>query len=263
MKRLFAVVYFLLAGLFLVGCAAAGRTPLSADEPLGDLPASFVGELPCADCAGIRYRLNLFADQVYSLSTVYLGRGEERRFSEQGRWSLDDGGDTLRLQGDDEGDGSGQGARMWRVRDARTLEMLDVEGREIDSPLDYTLARTEQLVSESLENTYWKLVRLNGEPVEVQDNRREPHLVLHAEGTRVAGATGCNRLMGSYRLAGERLTFGQLASTRMACLDGMQTEQAFLAALEKTANWRVLGEHLALYDARGARLARFEVRHLY
>ena len=30
--------------------------------PLGTLPASFIGELPCADCPGIRYHVNLFAD---------------------------------------------------------------------------------------------------------------------------------------------------------------------------------------------------------
>ena len=33
--------------------------------PLGTLPASFIGELPCADCPGIRYHVNLFADRVF------------------------------------------------------------------------------------------------------------------------------------------------------------------------------------------------------
>lgn len=41
---------------------------------VGELPASFTGDLPCADCAGIRYRLNLFRDRSFFLSSTYLGR---------------------------------------------------------------------------------------------------------------------------------------------------------------------------------------------
>lgn len=261
MKRSFAYVYCLLVALFLVGCAGMQRSVSPGDEALGELPASFVGELPCADCAAIHYRLNLYPDHVYGLDMAYLGQGVEQRFVERGRWSLDGSGETLTLHSDQDGDDDG--ARMWRVEDERTLEMLDGEGHEIDSQLDYTLKRTAAFVTTPLENTYWKLVRLADAPVVVEDGQREPHLVLHADETRVAGSTGCNRLIGSYQLAGEDLAFGQLGSTMMACADGMQTERAFLDALEKTASWRVLGEYLELYDAEGDRLARFEAVYLY
>ena len=46
----------------------------------------------------------------------------------------------------------------------------------------------------------------------------------------------------------------------MACPDGMEPEQAFLSALESTARWNILGEHLELYDSGGTLLARFEAR---
>ncbi len=36
--------------------------PASESGPLGELPASFEGDLPCADCEGIRYHLDLFED---------------------------------------------------------------------------------------------------------------------------------------------------------------------------------------------------------
>ena len=35
--------------------------------PFGELPARFVGELPCADCPGIHYRLDLLEDRAFFL----------------------------------------------------------------------------------------------------------------------------------------------------------------------------------------------------
>ncbi len=117
-------------------------------------------------------------------------------------------------------------------------------------------------VTEPLENTYWKLVRLRDEPVIVERNQREPHIILRAEGRRVAGSGGCNNLLGGYRLDDNRIAFEKLASTMMACVAGMQQEQRFLGALGEAASWRVLGSHLELFDADGALLARLEARHM-
>lgn len=113
-----------------------------------------------------------------------------------------------------------------------------------------------------LENTYWKLVRLGDQPVQVAAQEREPHLILQAESRRIAGSGGCNRLIGGYELEGEQLTFGQLATTRMACPDVMELEDAFLRALELAAQWDILDDHLELYDRTGRLLARFEARDM-
>src|SRR5262245_27146713 len=50
---------------------AASKPPSKSAQasPLGTLPASFIGELPCADCPGIRYHVNLFPDRVFFLRT--------------------------------------------------------------------------------------------------------------------------------------------------------------------------------------------------
>ena len=118
------------------------------------------------------------------------------------------------------------------------------------------------LPEESLLNTYWKLVTLRGAPVVAGEQQREPHLILHREGNRVSAHGGCNRLAGGYTLAGQRLAFGPLVGTRMACRGGFQDEAGFAAALEASASWRIDGQYLELYDQAGERLARFEVRHL-
>src|SRR5688572_3649471 len=44
----------------------------------------------------------------------------------------------------------------------------------------------------TLENTYWKLMRLGSDAITVADDQREP-LILQAEQKRVAGSCGCNR----------------------------------------------------------------------
>ena len=114
----------------------------------------------------------------------------------------------------------------------------------------------------SIEEKYWKLIRLGDEPVKVTEPLPEPHIILHSDTKRVSGSGGCNRLMGSYVLDGQRLTFGQLAGTMMACPASMEQEQQFVAALGRVASWRLTNEHLALLDASGALIAQFEFRHM-
>ena len=117
--------------------------------------------------------------------------------------------------------------------------------------------------NEALINTYWKLVTLDGAPVVTHENFREAHLVLHQEASRLAGATGCNTLMGSYLMENDRIAFGQIASTKMACpAPQMKTERNFLAALKQVTAWSVDGSKLVLGDDSEP-LAAFEAVHLY
>ena len=49
-----------------------------------------------------------------------------------------------------------------------------------------------------------------------------------------------------------------MAATRMACKEGMDTEKAFLDALNRTTNWKITGHTLDLLDDAGRVLAEFE-----
>jgi uncharacterized lipoprotein YbaY/heat shock protein HslJ len=116
--------------------------------------------------------------------------------------------------------------------------------------------------SAKLEDTYWKLVSVRGRAVASGERQREPHFVMHAAGSRVSGFGGCNRLVGSYTLEGERLSFSRMAGTMMACPQGAQTEGAFIEALGASTRWRIDAEQLELFDAQGATTARFESRYM-
>jgi len=63
----------------------------------------------------------------------------------------------------------------------------------------------------------------------------------------VHGFSGCNRFTGGYQSNSGKLTFTQLASTRMACIEGMELEQRFLDALGHTTRITIQGDSLALY----------------
>jgi uncharacterized lipoprotein YbaY/heat shock protein HslJ len=115
----------------------------------------------------------------------------------------------------------------------------------------------------SLQDTYWKLTRLRGQPVRVLPGRREPHLVLHAARGRLAGSGGCNRLGGRYTLRADTLRFEDVTTAGQACPGGMAQEAALVAALREVVTWELTGVHLELRAADGRTLLRLEERPLY
>jgi uncharacterized lipoprotein YbaY/heat shock protein HslJ len=134
----------------------------------------------------------------------------------------------------------------------RTIMLIVDEFHQISESQDCAPGQHAELL-----NTYWKLVELDGEPIPTEPNRREAHLVLQSGEQRVTGHGGCNSFFGKFRLDGERLTFTGMGSTMMACISGMETEQAFLLALGETDRALVEGQFLELYEGEH-KLARFE-----
>jgi heat shock protein HslJ len=77
-------------------------------------------------------------------------------------------------------------------------------------------------------------------------------VTLRLEQGNAGGNGGCNTYTGSYTLDGTALTFGQLASTQMACEEpAMSVESTYLANLALTASWFSDGGSLTLQDADG------------
>ena len=107
----------------------------------------------------------------------------------------------------------------------------------------------------SLTNTYWKLVELNGSPVEPGEGKAL-HMILKGQG-QVAGYAGCNQIMGSFTETGSGLSLGPIASTRRMCEGVMDQEMAFLQALENTGRYEIKGEEMAVRDAQDTVTMRF------
>lgn len=317
-----------------------------------NLPVSYSGTLPCADCPGTDYRLNLFADNSYYMQLHYQDSGDDATFYQLGQWQQQTG--QLRLLSDE------PQQTAFQIEKDGTISLLNQKYALIKSPLNYQLQRdptfqavypamqfhgmynymadssiftecltgqrwfvakeagnaaleslyldyadevhqpllveltgyldpranndTDEIRStlivtdathiwpgetcgqlgynESLLNTYWKLTRLNDEPVEVYEQQREPSLILANEENRLSGSDGCNRIMGGFQLREDKLQFNRIASTMMACPQGMETAQALHFMLEKVRYWKIEGQHLELADIDGNIMARFEAVHL-
>jgi heat shock protein HslJ len=118
------------------------------------------------------------------------------------------------------------------------------------------LSASSASATKPLEGPYWKAIELAGKPTPAQDPQHEAHLQFEAGG-RVSGSDGCNRLTGTYHRSGDCLTFGQMAGTQMACLNTIDTEEAFRNALKNVARFTINEDRLEFFDASGTRLAVF------
>src|ERR1700752_4041 len=101
LRRTPLILMALIVGL-TSGCAGqrTPATPADAQPPDLRLPATFRGDLPCADCQGIRYHLDLWPDHVFHLRREWLGRKLTQ--DELGRWRFDPARRVLSLPGEDD-----------------------------------------------------------------------------------------------------------------------------------------------------------------
>jgi uncharacterized lipoprotein YbaY/heat shock protein HslJ len=116
-------------------------------------------------------------------------------------------------------------------------------------------------VHAKLAGTYWKLLELGNIEVKTKDNRREAHMILALQDSRVKGHTGCSRLFGHFDTHEDSLVFYDLAPAESTCTQGLKTESAFLAALEATTRYEISGLIMNIYQ-QDQSLARFEAVYL-
>jgi len=108
----------------------------------------------------------------------------------------------------------------------------------------------------ALEGERWSLVALGGTALAPETPlARVPYVELR-EG-RLAGSSGCNRVMAQYQLDRSALRLGQGVGTRMMCTEGMEVEQQFLGLFPKVAAWRPAGDGVEWLDTERQVLTRF------
>jgi copper homeostasis protein (lipoprotein) len=126
-------VFIILAGMFALPALAMGNADQQRMGAHGlSLPATFSGTLPCADCPGIEYHLDIWRDgQGYALRRTYLDRDLVE--DELGRWHVDPARNALILEG------TGNLRSEWQIMPNQEIRLLDQAGEPIVSDLPYTL----------------------------------------------------------------------------------------------------------------------------
>ncbi|MFF0816410.1 META domain-containing protein [Rhodococcus sp. NPDC003318] len=141
-------------------------------------------------------------------------------FAASPNWSLD--GDTLQLSTDD-----------------ATVTLLDKKVAQPDRPLVGTAWVVDATISRSAVTS----------SLAIEDSM--PTLLIADDGT-VTGSTGCNNFTGTAEVAGDTVTFGPLATTRMMCEpDVAEVETAVLTALDGTTTATIESDRLRLMNVNG------------
>lgn len=75
----------------------------------------------------------------------------------------------------------------------------------------------------------------------------QPTLVF-AEAGKVSGTASCNQFSGTVAIDGKSITFSPLATTRMACAEALNAQEAtYLKALQEAQWFTVAGNTLTIY----------------
>ncbi|EKE83353.1 META domain-containing protein [Idiomarina xiamenensis] len=233
--------------------ATVERDQAASDMFAKQLPATYQGTLPCADCEGIVYQLNLMPDHRYQLQMRYLDDGDvNNSHSQQGLWQIS----GKQLQLDQES--------AFSIEPDGVLRKLDTNGQAIDSELNYDLSRQRdyQPLSNTvtITDTEWRLTEIRGNAVTefVDDASQAPHMTLNEGEQRVSGFAGCNNFNGQYQNSQQQIEFAKIATTRKMCEQTMAIEKQFVATLEQVTEWYIEANKLYLLNESGDAIAVFK-----
>jgi len=105
-----------------------------------------------------------------------------------------------------------------------------------------------------LDATSWKLESYADAAGDLVDALPDSVVTLNFQAEQVSGNASCNNYSGTYQTTGSKIEFGPMAATRKLCaqpLGIMEQENAYLAALEATAEYDLKGNVLELKDEQG------------
>ncbi|GAB4012426.1 hypothetical protein GCM10028808_28480 [Spirosoma migulaei] len=93
----------------------------------------------------------------------------------------------------------------------------------------------------ALLNDIWVLASFQGNPIAAGGPRNElPRLEISLSEGRVTGTTGCNRLSGTIKADTQKILFGPLVTTKMACMGEVgQFESKFLQEFTEPLAYQV------------------------
>jgi heat shock protein HslJ len=256
-----------LLSVTIIGCKTQNKsTTVNPDQPVKmvigdnsanslDWPGIYTGTLPCADCGGIATTITLNKDLTYKISTVYKSKSF-KIYEDAGKFTWNEAGSTIQLEG------ITNAPNRYLVGENQLIQH-DIDGNRITGSLadKYILLKNSQPEDViSIVGKKWKLVELNGKPVEkTSGDGRDYFITLQQEESRISGYAGCNSFFGNFELKDRnRVTFSKLGSTMMAC-PNMTTEQELFKVLETVDSYTINDNLLQLNKARMAPLARFEM----
>lgn len=231
---------FSIMALVLIACTSTrniNETPAAAQSLLQKAVAVWEGTLPCPDCERIDYRLTLNADNSFEEVSVFRGETLSETH-ENGTWQMN--ADSIVILKQD------QNVYKYFSLNNQQLEMMDLEGKLIDSVEQYRLQPVTLQDREILTGSRWRLIEMNGEKIQVSDTAFIPSIEFDASSNKVMGKGGCNNYSGTFSIKANVIEIGPLISTKMACGDMTIETKYFETLSEKSMEHRIADNRLYL-----------------
>ncbi|MEW6996688.1 YbaY family lipoprotein [Colwelliaceae bacterium BS250] len=147
-------------------------------------------------------------------------------------------------------------------QDNINIKLSSVAHNQSQNSTQETLAVVSVNPLATLSNTYWKLLKLNGEAVNMSDQQKREAFIQFTDGQNIIkGFASCNNFQGSFVDNGNDLSFGKIAVMQMSCLKGMDVESKFLQVLELTTYYSIHQHELTLLDNNKKPIARFQAQY--
>lgn len=106
--------------------------------------------------------------------------------------------------------------------------------------------------------TKWKLINLNGTPIQASETLNPPWIQIDSIENRINGSGGCNRFFGKLSLKGTEIEISNVGSTKMAC-PNLEIESAFFQMLENSQKFAFKQTNqLEFYDTNNQPIGIFE-----
>src|SRR5699024_5359204 len=112
----------IILSLFLLTVWLGGCQNGSSGSQASLAGTSYQGVIPCADCPGIAFRVDLKKDHIYQTSSMYIDESSHK-FIEEGTWQVK--ADTLLVL-----KVSTQNERLFEITDSQFF-LLDADGKRI------------------------------------------------------------------------------------------------------------------------------------
>jgi heat shock protein HslJ len=126
-----------------------------------------------------------------------------------------------------------------------------------DSPDGYTHMIFTNQQNALFLGTGWVLESMVTPEGEILISPANAPVINFAEDGSMSGSGGCNRISAEFTAEDGQLSLGEIASTLMACDQGMEIEASFTEALRQVTKFEVIGDRLVLSDDQRSTVLRF------
>lgn len=89
----------------------------------------------------------------------------------------------------------------------------------------------------------WTVVSING----TSNFSKKPTIIFSVKDETFSGNGGCNNFGGRFTLKGNKISFGQVVSTKMYCKN-IDTEDRFFSTIETVDSYKVENDMLVLFN---------------